>query len=314
MAVGHLTRLPLRRIGDAALRRSPAQAAYRARAARHLAVLAYHGVDDPVAFERHLAHLRGRHTPVSLDDMVAALRGAAVLPPRAVLVTFDDGHRSVLERGLPLLRRHGVPAVAFVIAGVVDTSTPFWWAEAEALHSAGARVPGEVDASAADLVRRLKTVPDRERRATLDALREAASSPPVTTAQLTSADLRTLRDGGVDIGNHTWSHPCLDRCDDDAVEHEIRHSHDVLSAALGEAPRAFAYPNGNHDPRAEAVLAALGYAAGFLFDHRLAAAGAARAAPLRISRLRVGSTTSPDRFATIVSGLHPAVHRLRGGV
>ena len=34
--------------------------------------------------------------------------------------------------------------------------------------------------------------------------------------------------------------------------------------------------------------------------------------PLRLSRVRVNSDTSLDRFAIILSGLHPALHHARG--
>ena len=35
-----------------------------------------------------------------------------MLPARAVLLTFDDGYRSLLEQGVPLLRALHLPAVA----------------------------------------------------------------------------------------------------------------------------------------------------------------------------------------------------------
>jgi hypothetical protein len=34
--------------------------------------------------------------------------------------------------------------------------------------------------------------------------------------------------------------------------------------------------------------------------------------PLRLSRLRVNSDTSLDRFDTVITGLHPALHHARG--
>jgi peptidoglycan/xylan/chitin deacetylase (PgdA/CDA1 family) len=36
------------------------------------------------------------------------------LPRRALLITFDDGYRSIAEVALPILRRLGLPSVFFV--------------------------------------------------------------------------------------------------------------------------------------------------------------------------------------------------------
>jgi peptidoglycan/xylan/chitin deacetylase (PgdA/CDA1 family) len=158
-------------------------------------------------------------------------------------------------------------------------------------------------------VRRLKQVPDSERRQVLGRLRSQVPRP-LRQPQLRSDELTLLLEAGVAVGNHTSTHPCLDRCADEVVREEVRTAHDVLTRALGQAPTTFAYPNGNWDPRAEEELGRLGYEAAFLFDHRLARVPAEH--PLRISRLRVGSTTTPDRFRIILSGLHPAVMHARG--
>jgi peptidoglycan/xylan/chitin deacetylase (PgdA/CDA1 family) len=156
----------------------------------------------------------------------------------------------------------------------------------------------------------MKTLADADRLAVLEELRAAAPLPAARCAQLTASDLLTLQAGGVEVENHTWSHPLLDRCDDQTVRNEIERAHHALVAALGRPPRAFAFPNGNWDHRAEQVLEHLGYRAGFLFDHRLCADVAEQ--PLRMSRVRVDSHTSLDRFAIITSGLHPALHHRRG--
>ena len=285
----------LRRGGDLALRRSPLQPLARAANARRLAVLAYHGVDDPAGFERQLDLLARRMHPVSLDDVLRALAGEP-LPSAAVLVTFDDGHPSVLTDGAPLLRARGIPAVAFVCPGLVGTHQPFWWTEVETLYAAGARRRGRARAGVR-LGRRPGGLAE-------DGARPAAPRGPGRAAGGGSVGARhgrrssrrptsaRLRDAGVEVGNHTWSHPCLDRCADGEPERQVERAHDRLTELLGAAPRAFAYPNGNHDPRAEAVLTRLGYAAGFLFDHRLAQVSGSGTHPLRLSRLRVSTTTS----------------------
>jgi len=295
---------------DGMLRRSPAQLAFRRLAARRLTVLAYHGVDDPDSFRRQLDHLVATACPVSLEEVAAAVARRRRLPPRAVLVTFDDGHRSLLDAGLPLLRERGIPAVAFVVAGLLDTETPFWWTEVEQLLARGGRTGGDGGRPPSVLVARLKAVPDAERLQAIAELRRTASGPAPPAPQLRRDELSLLEAAGIAVENHTWSHPCLPRCDDHKAAAEAHHAHRALRDVLGREPRAFAYPNGDWDERTERALAAAGYAAAFLFDHRVNLAAPGH--PLRLSRVRVNSDTSLDRFAIILSGLHPALHHARG--
>ena len=295
---------------DAALRWSPAQLAFKRQAARRLTVLAYHGVRHPDRFRRQLDHLAATMRPVSLDQVIEATAGRRALPGRAVLITFDDGERSVLETAVPLLRERGLPAVTFVVAGLLDTAAPFWWTEVEQLVASGASAGGPAAIGPAGLVGRLKQVPDEERLAVLAELRRTAPRPAPRMPQLRRDELPLLEAAGVAVGNHTVSHPCLPRCGQEKLAAEIEEAHRLLGDALGHEPRAFAYPNGDWDGRAEQVLAARGYAVAFLFDHRVNPATPGH--PLRISRVRVNDHTSLDRFAVIVSGLHPALHHARG--
>jgi peptidoglycan/xylan/chitin deacetylase (PgdA/CDA1 family) len=68
-------------------------------------------------FREHLERLRAAgHTPVSADDVLAAIEQAKPLPRQPVLITFDDGCESVYSRALPILRELGFPAALFVTA------------------------------------------------------------------------------------------------------------------------------------------------------------------------------------------------------
>lgn len=275
-----------------------------------LVVLAYHGVDDAPSFGRHLDHLVAHYSPVRLDEVLDAVEGAP-LPPRAALITFDDGERTVLTAGLPEMTRRGLPAVLFAVPGVIDTDRPFWWVEAETLARAGGtsrRVPQQVkDEGPAALVRYLKRVPDVRLQEILAEMRGGAGR--VRTRQLSSDEVRQLDEEGVRVENHSMTHPLLDQCTDEKITTEIAAAHERLTAILGRPPSAFAYPNGNSDERVRSALAAHGYRAAFLFDHRLVRLPIRH--PLSISRVRVNSTTTLDRFTAIVAGLHPAIHRLR---
>lgn len=104
-------------------------------AADELLVLSYHDIRDDVArkgdadayavstqnFIAHLDWLAGHgYRPVALDDVVAAARGERALPDKAVLLTFDDGLRSVYTHAFPLLRAYGYPALVAVVTDWVD--------------------------------------------------------------------------------------------------------------------------------------------------------------------------------------------------
>jgi peptidoglycan/xylan/chitin deacetylase (PgdA/CDA1 family) len=295
---------------DTLLAKSPAQIFFQRKAAQQLVVLAYHGINDPVQFEQHLAYLAGEMQPISAEMLRSALNGKASLPERAVFVTFDDGEVSVYAEGLPLLRQYGVPGALFVVPGLLDSNTPFWWTEVTALVTAGATTREVTFSDAESLVRLLKKIPDAQRRNIIQELRTTTPEPLPAMPQLRRQDLIQLEAAGIAIGNHTWSHPCLNMCSDDVVHAEISQAHDTLTEILGHHPLLFAYPNGDMTESAEKALTDLGYEAAFLFDHQLNHLPVNNR--LQISRVRVNANTPIDRFKTIVSGLHPALHHLRG--
>jgi peptidoglycan/xylan/chitin deacetylase (PgdA/CDA1 family) len=294
---------------DAALRRTPLQPYFQWRSARSLAVLAYHDVRDQERFGAHLDYLRTKTAPVALDEVVRAAEGTSRLPNRAVLITFDDGHRDVLDVAMPMLRERGLPAVAFVVAGLLDTETPHWWTEVKDLVRAGGHSSQTANQGPDEAVRILKRVPDTARRGAIEELRSTAGRSAGAVEQLARTDLRTLESNGIAIGNHSLSHPCLSRCEDEAIRTEVGDAREILERAIGHDVDAFAYPDGDRDPRVSGVVRSTGHRVAFLFDHRLSELPARD--PMNISRLRVDTDATFDRFRLITSGFHPSIHRVR---
>ncbi|MFD0331181.1 polysaccharide deacetylase family protein [Streptacidiphilus monticola] len=104
---------------------------------RRLTVLAFREIPDRATLRAQLDRIQRNSVPVSLAQVESALNGGPALPPRSVLLTFESGHRSVVTQALPVLTERRLPAVAFVVAELVDTEQPYWWDEAEALVRAG---------------------------------------------------------------------------------------------------------------------------------------------------------------------------------
>jgi len=99
-------------------------------------VLAYHDVRDIVAddfdsdqYAISTANLIDHFTwlklndfnVVSVDDILAAQRGEHSLPDRAVLITFDDGLKSVATHVLPLLELFDYPAVVSIVTNWIES-------------------------------------------------------------------------------------------------------------------------------------------------------------------------------------------------
>lgn len=70
-------------------------------------------------FEATLRFLIRHYTPVTLQQVLEQAYGRA-LPPRAVLVTFDDAYASIATHAAPICREFNVPAVFFVNSACLD--------------------------------------------------------------------------------------------------------------------------------------------------------------------------------------------------
>lgn len=59
------------------------------------------------------------YTPVSLKDLHEHLTAGKTLPPKAIVLTFDDNYQGFYDRAYPILKQHNFPAAVFVHTGFV---------------------------------------------------------------------------------------------------------------------------------------------------------------------------------------------------
>jgi peptidoglycan/xylan/chitin deacetylase (PgdA/CDA1 family) len=269
-----------------------------------LAILAYHRVFDlegqedfpydpelvsasVAEFAWQMETVRRHFRPVHLAQALRDLEEGRPLPSRAVAVTFDDGHRDNYTNAFPVLRRVGVPATIFLSTGYMDREETFWFDEvAFRLHrtprrelelsTLGLRVMlgsgGERRRATEDVLERLKVVPNTQR---LAALRELAAESGVDgtggdarSRPLTWEQVREMRDGGVEFGSHTVSHPILSRLGDEELRVELEGSRLDLERELGRPVECLAYPVGGetaYDERVVEVARACGYRLGLSY-------------------------------------------------
>jgi len=96
----------------------------------------------PERFESQLKYLAdtGYHT-VTLDDLLYALTQGRPLPPRPIILTFDDGYEDNYTNAFPLLRKYGMVGEFFIITDFVNQKREGYmtWPQIEEMSAAGQR-------------------------------------------------------------------------------------------------------------------------------------------------------------------------------
>jgi peptidoglycan/xylan/chitin deacetylase (PgdA/CDA1 family) len=152
----------------------------------------------------------------------ATFYDAVVSPPsrKTFAVTFDDGYRSVLLEGFPVLERLGIPGTVFPSITYIDSGQPL----------------------VGPALRHWLTSPHR---------------PELES--MTWDELRQLAASGWEIGSHTVTHPYLPQLSDVELQSELVDSKERLEREIGRPCRTIAYPSGRFDDRVMQGAAAAGY-------------------------------------------------------
>jgi O-antigen biosynthesis protein len=103
--------------------------------ARAIPILMYHSLDKESGdrwtlstslFAEHMKWLSEHdYRSMTVSAFVKARRAAASLPPRTVVITFDDGLRDFLTEAMPVLQRYGLVATLYVVTGLVGKICPW---------------------------------------------------------------------------------------------------------------------------------------------------------------------------------------------
>lgn len=97
----------------------------------------------PEDFAAQMAYLaENNYVTVSLYDLAEAVALGRPLPERAVVLTFDDGYRSLMEHARPLAQARGFTGTVFVITELMDRGFEQYltWEQAQTLFAQGWRI------------------------------------------------------------------------------------------------------------------------------------------------------------------------------
>ena len=290
-------------------------------------MLHYHRIDG-CSFETQVRYLSEQCRIVPFDQVVKYVREGADVAPGSVVVTFDDGYRSMFSEVYPILQRYQVPATVFLLSGLIDTERATWFDLVEwVIYGA----EGDLNDALPDGLQRFVVIDDAvaTRRELLMYLRscraevrehyvaemiersDKADQPVPEPYRLLAWDqVREMDESGlVTFGGHTRTHPILSRVGMSRARSEILGDKSAIERELGHSISDFAYPNGKaSDLSAETirVLARAGYHSAVTTIPGLCGRGTD---PYLLPRWGISSEDSGFTFAAKARGLWPPWRR-----
>ncbi len=230
-------------------------------------------------FERQMEYLSRRgYNTITLDELNEWQIGLRDLPPRPVVITFDDADESVYDYAYPVLKRLGLRATVFVVTGHVGKR----WGEVRVLDWARLR---EMQASGVfDIQSHTHDLHYK--------INDGGDAEPVFLA--------ATRPGETVDGVTSW---------DELVRTDLTRSRDAIREHIGRTPAYLAWPYGFGNPRVDRVAREVGFTR--TCSLRLGANTPLRATPVtadtdafEIARYTITARTSLRVFRAMISGTY----------
>lgn len=115
--------------------------------ATYAPILMYHKIGGgngrySVSVEKFAAQMKwlkeNGYETVSVDQIAAAVRGQAALPPKPIAITFDDGWRNQFTLAKPILDQYGFKATFYLVTNYLSSTTTFMsWQDVAVLNAEG---------------------------------------------------------------------------------------------------------------------------------------------------------------------------------
>jgi peptidoglycan/xylan/chitin deacetylase (PgdA/CDA1 family) len=257
---------------------------------------------SPSVFAAQLDHLARHYQVVSLAEIESGSARTG-----AVLITFDDGYRSVMDHAAPLLVAREMTAVVYLVTDVVGNDDVVWvnelnWllvnrpAEVGPLATAELGLPSRATSSEVLSAAVCNYDPVTVERLLENAWAEVGERSSMIDdldLYLGWDEIRQMERAGFAFGSHTATHPDLTRVPAEDLHREVERSVETITRELGGCS-SFAFPFGFTDPEVTAMVE------GFGFDSVMLAGSVHPSdPPRRLSRVSLTSASDAQIFAEL---------------
>ncbi len=212
-------------------------------------------------FANHIELIAQRFSPASMDDVALFLKGEKALPPRAVVVTFDDGYKDNFRLAAPILNHFGVPGTFYLLVDSVDHAKAPWYCLLR--HAfATARNPQWTNPATgkmhqltdskqrydrfcegAEICAQLSSEKRAEWIAEVMSSLDPVPFPDEGDLMMSWDDARKLLKDGHIVGSHTMTHPNVAHISLPDARLELSQSKALLERELAIPVQHFCYPH-----------------------------------------------------------------------
>ncbi len=235
-------------------------------------------------FEKAIEALKKRYNIISLSRFQeASANPKTPLPPKALVITLDDGWQSNFSL-LPVIEKQQIPVTVFLMAGITNTSRKPWF-------SFITDKPQKQE---------LKTGSDSARMAHLKhkGFTETHEYEERTTLNIEEIQIMQAT-GLVEFGSHTLFHPILPTCNDAKAAREIQQSKVDVETLTGKPCSFFSFPNGEYSERDIRICKKAGYKAAVTLDTGF---NSRRTDPFKLKRVSVPDNGTVSELLVKASG------------
>jgi peptidoglycan/xylan/chitin deacetylase (PgdA/CDA1 family) len=217
-------------------------------------------------FFQHMKYIKKHCVVISIDEAVEFKRKRKGYPPRAVVVSFDDGFRNIFTSAAPILESLRIPAIFYITSGIVNTDIMFWVDMIEdclnITRKSSIKIRLDKEYSFAirnngqkiNALQRIKSFckasrADVKNRVINDLMVSTKVSPSTSHAlnyqKISWPELKMLSKNSLfTIGGHSLYHDALSQLGSDRLRCDIPLSLKLLEYNLGKKIFHYSYPEG----------------------------------------------------------------------
>jgi peptidoglycan/xylan/chitin deacetylase (PgdA/CDA1 family) len=265
-------------------------ACIRLRSKKRVAILFYHEVGHkpflgaaavtPETFEKQIKYIAKRYRGVSMNDLHAHLSGKVTLPDHPVIVTFDGGYRGNLEHAYPILKRHNIPCLIYLVTEYIEKQElPYTFKLGYIVENRRKeyvtmgfpdrervfrlRIRHERMNCINDILIYLRTLSSGQRESLLADLAEKLDIDVESFPReifLTWEEAREMaRESLVSFGSHSITHPNLLNVTAEEATREVTESKREIERQISCKVTSFCYPMGYFSRRTKDLVRKAGY-------------------------------------------------------